>query len=201
MTQGWANERTRKDPTDHYHRGVDIRAAVGDPVYSIGDGVVKYVRSDYAGSTAGNWIGVIHEGEMLSRYIHLSKILVSVSQRVSKGQQIGLAGSTGSSTPHLHLDVNLPESRLAEYVALFRSPTSGFKASDFGYKVPVEPLIPVDQYQSDVILGAGRQGIALYTQVPRGGAGGGSGTVIAVLGLLALAGAGVYYVRSRRIWV
>jgi len=188
-TQGWAQDRPARSDI---HRGMDIRAAVGDPVYAIGDGVVQYARANYAGSDAGNWIGVLHEGDLLSRYLHLSKIFVAAGQQVRRGDLIGAAGMTGASSPHLHFDVYLPESRLAEYVQLFGTPASGFRKSDFGYKVPGEPLIPIDAYAQKVIDGARSQGILFYGQVKHSS----SGTIIAVVGILALAGAGVYYVKT-----
>ena len=41
-------------------------------------------------------------------YAHLSKILVAESQKISKGQVIGLCGSTGLSTsPHLGMRVEV----------------------------------------------------------------------------------------------
>jgi murein DD-endopeptidase MepM/ murein hydrolase activator NlpD len=194
VTQGWANWRGGRAD---YHRGLDIRAATGDPVYAIGSGVVKYARADYPGSDAGNWIGIEHADQLLSRYIHLSKMYVSVGQKVSHGQLIGLAGSTGASTPHLHFDVVVPATRLAQYVALFGKPASGFGSSDFGVKVPGEPLIPIDRYDSDVIAGMQQQGIPSYGQIVREG-GAGVSTVVAVVGLLALGAAGAYYVKTTR---
>ena len=46
------------------------------------------------------------EASYKTRYLHLSKILVSKGQKVSRGQRIGLSGSTGRVTgPHIHYEL------------------------------------------------------------------------------------------------
>jgi len=43
----------------------------------------------------------------VSKYAHLSQTSVSTGDTVTRGQQIGLSGSTGYSTgPHLHYEVH-----------------------------------------------------------------------------------------------
>jgi murein DD-endopeptidase MepM/ murein hydrolase activator NlpD len=49
---------------------------------------------------------VAHEFGLVTRYAHLSKVLVKAGDAVSRGQTIGQIGSTGRSTgPHLHYEV------------------------------------------------------------------------------------------------
>ncbi|RYG38873.1 MAG: M23 family metallopeptidase, partial [Burkholderiales bacterium] len=84
------------------HKGVDIAAAWGSPVYAAADGVVQI-----AGRSAGygNLIKLSHGGGNGSGYGHLSRIYVRPGQAVRKGQQIGAVGNTGMSTgPHLHYE-------------------------------------------------------------------------------------------------
>ena len=51
-------------------------------------------------------VEVDHGNGFSTRYGHLSKILVSVGQKVSAGDEIGETGSSGRSTgPHLHYEV------------------------------------------------------------------------------------------------
>lgn len=192
-SQGWANWRAGRADV---HRGLDLRVPVGTPVRAIGAGTVKYARADYPGSDAGNWIGIEHADGLLSRYIHLSKMYVNPGERVAHGQIIGLSGCTGTSCagPHLHFDVIVPATKLPQYVSFFGKPASGFVASDFGVKVPGEPLIPIDRYDADVIAGMQQQGIPSYGQIVRESAD--RNTALVALSLLALAGAGVYYVRT-----
>ncbi len=96
----------RRDPfTGHvgFHDGVDIGASYGDPAYTTADGVVEYTGYD---SSHGENIIVRHANGLKTRYLHLSKILVSEGDKVNKGDKIGLIGSTGRSTgPHLHYEV------------------------------------------------------------------------------------------------
>lgn len=85
------------------HKGLDIGAPWGTPVYAAIEGVVQF-----AGRSAGygNFVKLVHGGGIASGYGHMSRILVSNGQHVSRGQQIGAVGSTGMSTgPHLHWEV------------------------------------------------------------------------------------------------
>lgn len=87
------------------HQGVDFALPHGSSVYATGDGVVKSVRRT---STYGLKIDITHGSKIITRYAHLSKILVSEGQKVCRGQEIGLVGSTGRSTgPHLHYEVRV----------------------------------------------------------------------------------------------
>jgi murein DD-endopeptidase MepM/ murein hydrolase activator NlpD len=85
------------------HRGVDIAAPWGAPVFAASDGTVQI-----AGRSAGygNFIKLSHGNGYGTGYGHLSRILVRSGERVRKGQQIGRVGSTGMSTgPHLHYEM------------------------------------------------------------------------------------------------
>ena len=89
--------------TQRYHSGIDIGADYGDPVVAADGGVVIY--SDWM-SGYGKVIIVDHGGGISTLYAHNSELVVGEGQRVRKGQQIALAGSTGYSTgPHLHFEV------------------------------------------------------------------------------------------------
>jgi murein DD-endopeptidase MepM/ murein hydrolase activator NlpD len=58
------------------------------------------------GGGYGNLVVLRHQGGMVTRYAHLSRIAVRPGQAVSQGQRIGAVGSTGLSTgPHLHYEV------------------------------------------------------------------------------------------------
>ncbi len=85
------------------HTGTDFATPVGIPVLSIGDGrVVLVTKHPYA----GNYVVIKHDNTYSTRYLHLSKILVSKGQKVYKGQKIGLTGKSGRVTgPHLHFEL------------------------------------------------------------------------------------------------
>lgn len=85
------------------HLGVDYRAAVGSPIYSLADGVVSYSGSngDY-----GNLVEIDHGAGYRTRYAHNKANLVNVGERVNKNQMIATLGSTGKSTgAHVHVEV------------------------------------------------------------------------------------------------
>ncbi|MGM0915014.1 MAG: peptidoglycan DD-metalloendopeptidase family protein [Pseudomonadota bacterium] len=85
------------------HKGTDFAMPIGTPITAPSDGVVESVRSHYA---AGRYVVIRHDNGYRTRYLHLSKPLVSRGERVSMGQRIALSGNTGRSTgPHLHYEV------------------------------------------------------------------------------------------------
>ncbi len=96
----------RTDPVYHvrqFHKGMDFTCDTGTPVYATGNGKVIYAkwRSGY-----GNLIEIDHGYGYITRYAHLSKILVKEGQNVVRSEEIALAGSTGKSTgPHVHYEV------------------------------------------------------------------------------------------------
>jgi murein DD-endopeptidase MepM/ murein hydrolase activator NlpD len=95
----------------HSHNGVDISNSCGTPIYASAAGTV---RLDPIGNTLGGWNGgygnlvlINHGNGIETLYAHLSKVLVSIGQRVSQGDKIGIMGDTGESTGcHLHFEVH-----------------------------------------------------------------------------------------------
>ena len=87
------------------HKGVDLAAPTGTPVYAPADGVVG--KAEWF-SSYGLYISLGHGASIETRYGHLSRLNVSAGQQVRKGDLIGFVGSTGRSTgPHLHYEVRI----------------------------------------------------------------------------------------------
>ncbi|MBF6297420.1 peptidoglycan DD-metalloendopeptidase family protein [Nocardia amamiensis] len=91
------------------HRGVDMAAADGTPIFSVSDG--RVVAAGPA-SGFGNWVvvdSVDNNGRSYSAvYGHMwdSGVLVRAGDTVAAGQHIGAVGSAGeSSGPHLHFEI------------------------------------------------------------------------------------------------
>lgn len=87
-----------------FHKGMDFAAGMGTPVYATADGTVSVAVNGDTGY--GNHVDIEHGFNYMTRYGHLSKIMVKQGQSVKRGDLIGLVGSTGKSTgPHLHYEV------------------------------------------------------------------------------------------------
>jgi len=90
---------------ESFHTGIDIAAPYGKPISCADSGEVIY---------SGWWDGygkavVIDHGKGYTTvYGHMSRIYAQVGQTVTKGESIGLVGSTGFSTgPHLHFEIRV----------------------------------------------------------------------------------------------
>ena len=103
------------------HRAIDLRAAVGTPVYAAEDGTVDWVQAWNGHSTSGdqsygNLVRIRHAdyngGKLQTLYAHLKESKVKYGQAVKEGELIGYSGNTGNSTgPHLHFEVRLNGTR------------------------------------------------------------------------------------------
>jgi murein DD-endopeptidase MepM/ murein hydrolase activator NlpD len=88
------------------HQGIDLAAPIGTPIYATADGIIT--EAGYNSGGYGNLIKVDHGRGIETRYGHLSRVLVSSGQRITRGQLIGHMGSTGRSTgSHLHYEVRI----------------------------------------------------------------------------------------------
>ena len=92
------------------HKGVDICAAAGTPIYATASGTVAKAGYNKAGAGTGYGYSVVvnHGGGYTSVYAHCLSLAVHAGQSVKQGQLIGYVGSTGrSSGNHCHFEIRL----------------------------------------------------------------------------------------------
>ncbi len=126
------------------HDGVDLIAARGTPIHAAAAGTVITVRCNahrpngtpYSCDIDGDpvtvlgcgWYAeILHADDTVTRYCHMGRRpVVTVGERVTTGQLIGVVGSSGhSSGPHLHLETHsarpATEANAVEPTAFFRA--------------------------------------------------------------------------------
>ena len=94
------------------HKGIDIGSTRKNGkhveingTYAVASlpGTVYYVGYDEA---RGNYVLINHGEGLVTIYQHFSRNILSVGDKVGKGDPVGIIGSTGHSTgPHLHFEV------------------------------------------------------------------------------------------------
>ena len=92
------------------HKGVDICAPAGTPIYATASGTVTKAGYNKAGAGTGYGYSVVvnHGGGYTSVYAHCLSLAVHAGQSVKQGQLIGYVGSTGrSSGNHCHFEIRL----------------------------------------------------------------------------------------------
>ncbi|HSP16918.1 MAG TPA: M23 family metallopeptidase [Thermoanaerobaculia bacterium] len=94
-----------------FHKGLDLSAPRGTPVYVTADGVVTFagrypLRQSVNWWRFGNVVVVNHNDRFITIYGHLDTINVKKGQHVKQGEVVATVGSTGWSTnSHLHYEV------------------------------------------------------------------------------------------------
>lgn len=97
-------------PSPTNHEGVDIRAAIGTPVYPVIGGTVIQVkflsaivgRRIFTDPGAGNVVVIRGDDGLDHVYGHLDSFSVNVGDRVNIGSVFARSGKTGVYEPHLH---------------------------------------------------------------------------------------------------
>ncbi len=94
-----------------FHKGLDLSAPTGTPVYASADGVVTFAGRFPLGQSVawwrfGNVVTIKHADRFITIYAHCDTVRVSAGQTVRQGDWIATVGSTGWSTnSHLHYEI------------------------------------------------------------------------------------------------
>lgn len=112
------------------HRGIDLAAAIGEPVHAIADGKVIFAGANMPNAprrtipsseinryrwrrfgAGGIYICIEHDPDkkVVSCYMHLDTYTINEGDTVKSGQEIGRVGRTGVqvSPPHLHFEIRV----------------------------------------------------------------------------------------------
>jgi murein DD-endopeptidase MepM/ murein hydrolase activator NlpD len=101
---------SRKHPILHYnrpHKGIDLAAPIGTPIYSIGDGRISYIGKQ---NGYGNMIKINHDHQYTTVYAHMLRFQkgMRIGTYVKRGQMIGYVGQSGLATgPHCHYELHV----------------------------------------------------------------------------------------------
>ena len=103
VSEGFGTRRTFNGKLASIHRGLDYHAKPGSPVVAANSGEVVLAQDLFY---EGNCVIIDHGQQLMTLYMHLSRLDVTEGEKVKKGQEIGLSGATGRATgPHLHTAV------------------------------------------------------------------------------------------------
>lgn len=95
------------------HEGIDLGAPEGTPVYVTSAGRVTRA---FTNGAYGKFVEVKHEMGIMTRYAHLSQILVKKGDLLQIGDSVGLVGNTGRSTgDHLHYEILINKTPVNPY--------------------------------------------------------------------------------------
>jgi murein DD-endopeptidase MepM/ murein hydrolase activator NlpD len=97
---GWRRDplkSKRKKVVINFHKGTDLPASEGTPIFNSYPGKVIWLSNDEE-TGAGKTIHLLHKNGLITRYKHLSKINVMLGDEVPLGRVIAESGARG----HFH---------------------------------------------------------------------------------------------------
>ena len=141
LTSPFGNRISPFTRATDFHKGLDLSAPTGTPIYATADGVVTFAgRYPLSQSVSwwrfGNVVVLNHANRFITIYAHADTVNVRAGQQVRQGDVIATVGSTGWSTnSHLHYEVRSDIEKPGEYA-------------------PVDPRIYIlnHQWSNDAVL-------------------------------------------------
>jgi len=117
----FGSQRIYRGEPGSYHSGIDIAPGAGTPYFAPADGVVVLAVQDF--SLEGKLLIIDHGMGLNSAFLHSQELFVKEGDAVTRGQRLGLVGSSGRATgPHLHWSLKWNDARLDPL--LFTGPMS-----------------------------------------------------------------------------
>ena len=131
-----------------FHNGIDLIG--GDEIVAAADGEVVSTRNEGKQYGNGCYVRIKHSNGLYTLYYHLKSgsVTVKKSQKVTKGQVIGIIGKTGKATGvHLHYQIDKGSSASAidptEYV---------LNGKEIVEEAPIAPEKPKDPVNESLLL-------------------------------------------------
>jgi murein DD-endopeptidase MepM/ murein hydrolase activator NlpD len=170
-------ENQKGQQRDGIHEGIDFPAAVGEDLLAAADGTVVFIKDP---GDFGRWIAIDHGNGIFTRYLHNDSHIVSVGQKVVRGQKIGTVGKDGvSGGPHVHFEVRLTKSAKDTYIGKYGIPTNILGKKTLGrrkswikvkgktvytWSVPVETFMGGATYQPAIESTTRGYGVTFYDE-------------------------------------
>ena len=124
-----------------FHRGSDMKAKMGTPVYATADGIVEYAGR-HKKSGFGKLVILQHAFGFRSYFGHLNKIVIKSTRFVKKGDLIAYSGNTGmSSGPHLHYEIRFIHNAVNPYYFIKWNVKNYYDIFEKEKKIPWQSLI------------------------------------------------------------
>jgi len=111
LTSPFGNRVSPFTRATDFHKGLDLSAPSGTPIYATADGVVTFagrypIRQSVAWWRFGNVVTIKHADRFVTIYAHCDTVRVRAGQNVQQGEVIATVGNTGWSTnAHLHYEI------------------------------------------------------------------------------------------------
>ena len=104
VSRSFGSSRNLLSDEQRVHGGLDIAANRDEPVRATAYGVVSRTGVN---ASLGRYVDITHQNGYVTRYGHLSEVLVERRKWVKRGEIIGLVGMTGKTSGyHIHYEIH-----------------------------------------------------------------------------------------------